>query len=371
MPTRIADPFSPRGPLTSEQIQRYAQGEGSPAERHEVELHAESDPLVREAIDGLWMPGAPKALADLRKHRPAKGRASGWLIAGGVLIVIVGLGWTFLRSDPSAMDATSRPIIGAKNEPGRSIVHATLPDTQRLALKVELAKGRALPKDEQAGHQGAEHFMAAHAAAPVRNDPEPVPAPIASLAVEVRPDHSTDAPTSLAPPRSSRKLLFLHDLELVDPSELYPTDPRLVMNEHAVDARFADAAERDHTTDEQVTAGYSDFMEQAMAKFAQGDRLGCLEDLMFLLDQFPDDVNALFYAGLCAYDLGSFARAERYLDRVQHHTIDTYHEEAAWYYAQCIERSRGPVAARELFDRIAKANGFYAVKAQDKLIDRK
>ena len=58
MPTGMHDRFAPRGHLSPEQLRAYAEGRLSNAERHAVELHLENDPLAREAMDGLELPGA-------------------------------------------------------------------------------------------------------------------------------------------------------------------------------------------------------------------------------------------------------------------------------------------------------------------------
>jgi hypothetical protein len=97
------------------------------------------------------------------------------------------------------------------------------------------------------------------------------------------------------------------------------------------------------------------------------DHRGCLEDLLFLLAQYPRDLNARFYAGLCCYNLGLADRAAAYMQAVLDDPMDTFHEEAAWYLALSIERAQGMENARAHFQHVAAGGGFYAAQARDRL----
>ena len=112
---------------------------------------------------------------------------------------------------------------------------------------------------------------------------------------------------------------------------------------------------------------YNAFMDDALDKFVRNDHKGCLEELRFLLNQYPDDVNALFYAGLCSYNLGLNVRAKDFLHRAATHPVDVFDEEAQWYYALTLERIGDRDAAQDAFDRISQQGGFYAPRAAEKV----
>ena len=110
-------------------------------------------------------------------------------------------------------------------------------------------------------------------------------------------------------------------------------------------------------------------MDEALGRFAENDHKGCLDDLRFLLAQYPDDVNALFYGGLCAYNLGMYDRARALLHRAATHPVDVFNEEAAWYHALTLERL-GADGALDAFVRISANEGFYAEQARQHLATR-
>lgn len=182
------------------------------------------------------------------------------------------------------------------------------------------------------------------------------------------------APTADAKPiritKTSRQLLFLHDLKVVAPQELYASDPLMLLADAHVAARYHDDRAQDSLSKETLTLAYTRFMEDALGRFVRNDHKGCLDDLRFLLDQYPDDVNALFYGGLCAYNLGLYDRADKLLQRAATHPVDAFDEEAAWYHALTLERFGQAEAAKEEFSRIASQDGFYAKQAASRTAGR-
>ncbi|HRH69249.1 MAG TPA: hypothetical protein PLB89_07075 [Flavobacteriales bacterium] len=358
MPTGTHDQFSPRGALTADQLKAYAEGRMGSSEQHAVELHAESDPLVREALDGLMQPGAMAGLKELDRARPQHGSGSSFAwIAGAVMVaLIIGSLLYSLNKDQAEYDAAVIP------EPTKDI--AALPEMAQLD-PVEITNAVEIAETLHIGHAATErHALPMREQAVAREE-----TPIERL------DRRSIGVDSLAPPstlrpervkKQSRQLIYLHDLKLVHPKELYPMGPNIADDQN-VSARFTDSQAQHTGKEEQRMMQYTAFMDDALDKFVQNDHKGCLEELRFLLKQYPDDVNALFYAGLCSYNLGLNARAKEFLHRAATHPVDVFDEEAQWYHALTLERLREIDRAREAFERIAAQGGFYAERAKGKL----
>ena len=119
-------------------------------------------------------------------------------------------------------------------------------------------------------------------------------------------------------------------------------------------------------SDERGTA-YLRFMEGALAHFVGGSFLQCHTRLQELLDQHPEDVNALFYAALCEHQLGEYATAAHRLEQVQAHHLQIFQEEAEWHRALALDAAGEHGQARQLFHRILQEKGFYAERAQQRL----
>lgn len=365
MTTRMHDPFTPHGDPSRETLLAYAEGRLDPVAAHAVELHLEADPLLRDAMDGLQRPGALQGLDTLRSHAP-KGFGSSlapWSLSAVIIAVISGSVYLLTigdRLDTSASTAIAAPVITTAE---------TAPDTAIIPV-AEIAAAVEIPESLHIGHASTERHSIAHAGTattvthpPVeRIDVEPVRPK--SIPAVMGPEHH--GPAVEQHRRPSLQLIYLHDLKLLHPKEMYGRSPDIGRLTTSVDARFATAAEQRAAHGDERRIAYLAFMDEALERFVHNDHKGCLDELSFVLSQYPDDVNALFYAGLCCYNLGMNHRAERFLGRAATHTFKVFDEEAEWYHALALERSGRHDTARLEFERIARSTSFYADRAQAK-----
>ncbi|MEO8589752.1 MAG: zf-HC2 domain-containing protein [Flavobacteriales bacterium] len=369
MPTRTPStgPFDPRGPLSREQLVAYAEGRLAPAEQRKVEAHLENDPLLRDAVEGFQQTSATAALKDLERLRPRVPtprvgftRILASMLAGVFVAVTV---WYFL---PEKNNDTTRDTLEVNTPP-------TSPSTATVEAPLaaaEIAAAHELPESLHIGHASDDRNAKAMATEQAVDREQGVArmksrmdgaknlldsSATLSTPTNVRANHA---------PRTSRQLLFLHDLKLVDPRELYGNDPRMRLTEQSTAARYADRSAQDSARGEVINVPYTAFMDEALDRFAHNDHKACLDDLRFLLVQYPDDVNALFYAGLCCYNLGLYTHARTFLHRAATHPVDVFDEEAQWYHALALEQLGEKQAAAEAFTRIAANGGFYAGKAR-------
>lgn len=362
MATRTyTDLLGPEGTPTRATLELYVRGELSASERHAVERCMEADPLVRDAVEGLQLPGALSAMSTM-KPPPGTGGPSVIWSRTLLALALIGAGWAatllWTKETPAPLPVVVQ--IALTDQPFRA-------DSAIAVVKQELAAAEALPVAAQIGHEPA------HQRPVVVRDTSSIAAtiippvdPAAALSPETQPSASPEIVRTAPTPGSNRQLAFVHDLKLVDPSELYAHVP-VINDPGGVPASFADADQRTERTEPPRVMRYMDFMEEALGRFDANDHRGCLRELLFLLSQYPKDINARFYAGLCCYNLGLNDRAMSYLGAVVNDPVDTFREEADWYLALAQERAHGPGTARGAFERIASAKGFYAAKAELKL----
>ena len=366
-PDQHHKPFADPPDVDQRTLRAYAAGELDAQAAQAVERALEADPLLADAAEGLAMPDAAEALAGLEAHRPGPtcpARLLRWLVLP-LLFVLLG-GWLVVSV---LMDRTADTEL-----PEDHAMLLTAPDAfdeppaLELALTAtELATVEELPETLQIGHRNDErHTLGMQEQRTVlqrerleRLGGQPVDATGLSAPPAARPGSA---------PRSSRQLVYLHDLLVVHPDELHPRRAEVDMLDRHIPARHADRQALDAERTPIRTMAYLPFMEMALGRFVRNDHIGCLADLTFLLEQYPDDVNALFYGGLCAYNLGLYDRALRQLQRTATHPVDSFDEEAAWYHALTLERAGQPEAAQQAFARIAEGGGFYAERARSRLV---
>jgi len=369
--THIDHPFAPGTWPDRSQLEAYLAGTLSPAEAHAVERAMEADPFLREAIEGLEQAEAPVALRALDRARPsfapppAPGKGP-WFVGGAVVgMLLLAGGWLVL----SPLLEQRAPAKDMPQEPVAAVPMPAAPEApaQGLPDLAEIAAAEEQPEPMRIGHRADERPARPAPPPPVAREAGPEPLRGITPATA---DPEAPAAKPAKARRPSRKLLFPHDLKLVHPEELYPFEPKVDPGELNVSARFSDRREQQTGAEPQRLMRYTEFMEAALGRFARNEHKACLEDLRFLLEQYPDDVNALFYAGLCSYNLALYARARTFLHRAATHPVDSFEEEATWYHALTLERLGEHEAAREAFDRIANHGGFYAERAKARLDDR-
>lgn len=342
-------------------LEHYATGHVRGADAHRVEVHLERCSLCREAVDGLK--GSPQPLPDLANPYADKGSAwlKGSLVVAGCAVLVL-VPWLMNSTDDELL-AVSRPDVPSAGTPiseegaDPSLAAVDFPTAQEISVAVPIAPM------EQIGHEPEElrpiikqeEVVVLRDSIPVHEVRFDPPAP--------RPDDSMHVPIQ---PRDSRQLVFLHDLKLVHPDELYG-DELPAISDLGVSARYADKAQQDAAEPETSPIPYLDHFDGAMAAFARNDHKAALTDLRIVLSQYPNDVNALFYAGLSCYNLGMFSKAQRYFERTADHPISTFDEEARWYYALCVERTEGREAARRFFEQVVMGKGFYAAQALERM----
>lgn len=340
-------------------LERYAHGHVLGAEAHDAELHLERCALCREAVEGLATTKTSVPAWENPYARPT----SKWMRPALVVVAVVAITivpWLLPSHDDVVLLTTSTPEdepaqpadAEAEGDPLNAIV---LPTEQEISSAVQIIPAM------QIGHEPTVGKPPLKTEEVVVQRDSVVIEELAPRKLQL-PSADTIRPHVEHALRDSRRLVFLHNLKLVHPEEIYGNHPPPI-TDLGVSARFSSPEEQAAAEPETQPVQYLDHFDVAMAAFARSDHKRALTDLRIVLAQYPDDINALFYAGLSCYNLGLFSKAERYFSRAAVHPAGTFDQEALWYQALSVERSEGDLAAKPLFVSIASGGGFYAAQA--------
>lgn len=359
-------PFAPTVTASREQLQAYVEGRSTPSEQHAIEVQLENDPFLRDALEGLQEPGAFAEFDQLVPPSiPTQRTGSLWVVAATIAVITGSVVAFSVTQEVSSGKNSTVAVVPSQGEPKNDVEPQLIAELEPLP-PAEIAASVQLAETLQIGHQMND--LHAKAMEHVVDTREPI---ILDSMVAVDPvlklDRVPDKPEPVRAKKASLQLIYLHDLKLVDPKELYTRMAMLDVSEQGVDASFSDADAKNAAKQNQRMMPYTPYMDAAMGKFVRNDHKGCLLDLQRVIDQYPDDVNALFYSGLCCYNLGLYQRAKRFLSRAATHTINVFDEEADWYHALTLKHTGEGEAARSSFLRIAEQNGFYADRARKEL----
>lgn len=175
--------------------------------------------------------------------------------------------------------------------------------------------------------------------------------------------------TSLA--KKAAKEINIYGMKLVD-YRSYRSKPEESTSQPPLSGTPANVGESNFPIekldeDKRIELSYHDYISETMRQFSKNDYKQTLQRALTILKTYPDDVNALFYAGICFYNLTEFSSATSYLNSVVHHPFSNFDEEALWYMAQAYSANGESKKAKELFQLIHQQNGFYAEHALKKI----
>ena len=83
-----------------------------------------------------------------------------------------------------------------------------------------------------------------------------------------------------------------------------------------------------------------------------------------IIDQYPEDVNALFYLGICKFQLHEYEKSISAFANVTSNQFNNFNEEAVWYSAQSLLKLNRKEEAVKLLNEIIRLNGYYSDQAK-------
>jgi TolA-binding protein len=104
---------------------------------------------------------------------------------------------------------------------------------------------------------------------------------------------------------------------------------------------------------------YFSFLEKSLQLFKKGEYGMAGQRFDLILENFPDDLNATFYAALCMFELQQYERCEKYLTDLKKITFTNFDEEAEWLQLKCHKALHHIKEFEELKKEIILKNGFY------------
>ena len=163
------------------------------------------------------------------------------------------------------------------------------------------------------------------------------------------------------------KEIYFYNLKLID-YRAYRSRPKITTKQMILTgtpANIGENSESVETTEwKDVEIPYIDYLDKTMELFSKGNNKKALSRLHVILETYPDDINANFYAGLCYYNLkeyeGAFSSFEKCIDS----KYINFSEEAQWYMAKSLLAAGSVEKGQEILKKIKTAGGFYAKQAE-------
>lgn len=356
--------------LDNEQIRRYL--EGDPEVQRPVEKHLVDCELCNAAVEGFAVVPAFATVDGLNaqvRAKAAAGQGFGWMpiavvVGVAVIITAVFIYW------PKDEQITAEPFVADVPEINEDQIIPT--DSMQLQSELEPSQEPVVEKllEKAIAEQPEVTTDTEEALLIVRG-----PGPEKVLVRRTERVQPSSAATSNGEKRpkvwSNVHVAFVHDLVVVDYGKILSSGVSKIDEHHGgLHPRYENKQDRTIITFEPTTytIPYLEFLDEAMAGFAQGMPSRSLAQLEYLLSEHQDDVNGLFYSGLCFYHLGQPEKAIQRFDAAINSSINTFYEEAKWYKALSLEMKGDKAAAKKLMEEIEEEGGFYSNRAKKRLL---
>lgn len=113
------------------------------------------------------------------------------------------------------------------------------------------------------------------------------------------------------------------------------------------------------TETENIDISYYDYISKTMSILKDEDYKRTLARCNIILKKYPDDLNALFYAGFCNFNLGEYDKAIEHFKGSLTHQYSNFKEESEWMIAKCYEAMGAQEKANSIYKVIKDRGGFY------------
>ncbi len=112
---------------------------------------------------------------------------------------------------------------------------------------------------------------------------------------------------------------------------------------------------------------YVAFLEEALLKLGNNEYENAIDDFNIILDQYPNDLNAVFYKAMCYYETNDNSKSINLFDIALDNRINVFHEDAKWYSSMIFKEEKEYAAAEKVLEEIVMENGYYGVQAKQEL----
>lgn len=361
--------FNSKKNIDHELLRRYYNGELSAAQRNALEQKALEDPFLKDAMDGFDQnPGDFEKY--YQRHKKALSAKRGFTLALGI-IALVGLFIVTLvlkEFTPSQIETIAENSTNDSVKTAGDYFNDKLEkipeelDTLQVANTEDVISYKEIVNNKKEIEKQKEQ--------PTTDTVQTV---TDNTVINIEDSVALDNNFKLieepfgSPKKQAIPSIYLYDLYTVDYRELRNAQQNVRYKKMEFGGTAANR-ENDETSETdfvevEVEMPYFIYLKKSMESFADDNYKRALTRYLTILEQYPEDLNALFYGGLCYFNLSKYEKAATLFGRVQQVDLEGFKEEALWYHAKSLIKLNRSAEARLLLDKIIINGGFYTKEA--------
>lgn len=349
-------------------IEKYFSGKMSSSEMHAFEMKAQSDPFLYEAMEGYSE--NPKALEHIKRHISKQKKVSKSFFGSrtiAVLGVACGLyliAWIFYNpSKPNENISDTNDISDLNDLIEVELVPESIDSFKIVQVIDQIAISELVDNQNSLDtkkNDSQDSFVVYHDVITFDEDHEVVEY------FEIEEEFSQQNITVYAPS------VYLEDLYVVDYREIKRSGTKINYTKYelsGVSAAFESDSLRDRTelVEKQVEVPYVDYLETSMYYFSRSKFKKGLNRYLTILEQYPKDLNALFYGGHCYFNMKKYQEAKNFFELALEYEKEkgfvAFAEESKWYLAKTLIKLKNFGQAKKILDEIIMEGQFYAKDA--------
>jgi len=358
--------------LERSDVEAYGRSTDSSAQ-NAIEQKAMNDSFDNDAMEG-WeqLSYDPSVMANLdKKFAPSSGGVSLFKIAGGTAIlgaaVATTLYFTVFRDN-------SEPVI-AKNDTKQTETAPSIeqPEADRVIILDETDISLPEPIEQMVQAPKADQVEAKQISKEFKEivtfRTETIDLPIPPLPIA---DPISSPKPEIVDTRIEAKEIYRHSMKLIDYRK-YRDKPQVKTKQLMLTGTPANKegqySEEEDPIWKDVDVPYIEYLDKSVKIFERGNYKKALSRFETILKSYTDDVNANFYAGICLFNLKEYKKATEHFSNCVEGKFNNFDEEATWMMAECYSKlgAEGRSKAKQIYQKIADGNGFYAKQAKEKL----
>ncbi len=351
----------------NKKLDRYFKGEMTGIEMHQLEKEALSDSFLKDAMDGYSE--NPGSLKDFNQniHRRLNSKGKYWLITVLSIALLVMTGLYFTKNTTKDLDSkivkTEIEVLPEKSSVISETEIEVIPEAIKSMNMID-KKSQIQPKKVKDDFLVNQTY---HSADTVESDLITLVDPNDLIFEEA-------LPQIIVAKKTNKKVVYpyryFYDMAIVDYSR-FESRPKIInktvyrFNLSGLDASYeSDSAKNNQELIEQtIDVGYLDYLEETLYYFSKDRFKNALKRLNIISSQYKNDLNALFYGGLCYFNLGDFNKAIESFDKILQLEKGPFTEEAQWYKTKTLIKLNRESEVKILLADIILLDGFYKEQA--------
>lgn len=358
MPSKLSNIFKRHIPLSRDEIKSYGSSNDHSFQQH-IEEKAMSNEFSQDALDGWEELGYD---TNVMKNLDAKFGKPGLSPLAKIGIITVGVAIVFITFYLVAdkKDTSTVPSI-AKTE-NQSDETPMIFEQEEIMVSEEIDKMTIQPVDKVVStaiiKEEFKQIKENEERTQIRIEMPPLP------------KHLLPTPPKpvLASNRKNGKEVYLSDLKLLD-YRSYRDKPTVTTKQLELTGTPANLENEQSVASDPVwkekAIPYYEYIDKSSEIFRRGNYKKALSRFETILETYPDDVNALFYAGICYYNFGEYDKSIDAFNKCLSNKFDNFDQEAYWYLAKSLVEKKDKIQAKKVLEKIIESNGFYKSQAEE------